>query len=199
MGSAGLSASCTGSTGRSWNGGDSAARLPRATGRQRKWRYRLGHSRSDGARRLDCDHCGMRMHPKQPDEWRFRPVCEVRWPLLNARRPPHGTSLERVPSKIGFGTDKVKPEEGEMLNPVDIANFRGALRGELIEPGDSRYAEARQVYNAMISRRPRLIAACADVADVVAALRFGREHSMRVAIRGGGHNAGGLGVCDDGL
>ena len=86
-----------------------------------------------------------------------------------------------------------------MLNPVDIANFRGALRGELIEPGDSRYAEARQVYNAMISRRPRLIAACADVADVVAALRFGREHSMRVAIRGGGHNAGGLGVCDDGL
>ena len=86
-----------------------------------------------------------------------------------------------------------------MLNPDAIANFRAALRGQLIEPGDSRYEEACRVYNAMISRRPRLIAVCADVADVMAALRFGRQHSMPVAIRGGGHNAGGLGVCDDGL
>jgi len=86
-----------------------------------------------------------------------------------------------------------------MLDPVQIANFRGALRGELIEPTDSRYEEVRQVYNAMISRRPRLIAMCADVADVMAALRFGKHHGLPVAIRGGGHNAGGLGVCDDGL
>jgi len=51
----------------------------------------------------------------------------------------------------------------------------------------------------MISRKPRLIARCADVADVMTAIRFGRENDLRVAVRGGGHNAGGLGVCDDGL
>jgi FAD/FMN-containing dehydrogenase len=51
----------------------------------------------------------------------------------------------------------------------------------------------------MIDRRPWLIARCADVADVMAAVKFAREHKMLVSIRGGGHNAGGLGVCDDGL
>ena len=61
------------------------------------------------------------------------------------------------------------------------------------------YDAARQVYNAMIDRRPRLIARCSDVGDVIAALRFGRENNLLIAVRGGGHNAGGLGVCDDGL
>ena len=79
------------------------------------------------------------------------------------------------------------------------AAFRASLRGELIEPGDAGYDAARKVYNAMIERRPRLIARCADVADVMAAVNFGREQKLLVAIRGGGHNAGGLGVCDDGL
>src|SRR3984885_10689044 len=51
----------------------------------------------------------------------------------------------------------------------------------------------------MISRKPRLIANCADVADVITAVHFGRQQELRVSIRGGGHNAGGLGVCDDGL
>ena len=80
-----------------------------------------------------------------------------------------------------------------------ISEFRGQFRGELIEPEDARYEATRQVYNGMISRKPRLIAQCADVADVMAAVRFGRDHQLRVAIRGGGHNAAGLGVCDDGL
>src|SRR6476620_10493843 len=86
-----------------------------------------------------------------------------------------------------------------MLQQDAVTQFRGQFRGELIEPGDARYESARQVYNAMISRKPRLIAQCADVADVMAAVRFGRENQLRVSIRGGGHNAGGLGVCDDGL
>ena len=80
-----------------------------------------------------------------------------------------------------------------------VAEFKAQLRGDLIEPTDARYEEARKVYNAMISRKPRLIAKCADVADVITALRFGQQHDLRVSIRGGGHNAGGLGVCDDGL
>ena len=80
-----------------------------------------------------------------------------------------------------------------------INEFRTQLRGELIEPTDAHYDEARKVYNAMISRKPRLIAKCVDVADVIPALRFARQQNLRVSIRGGGHNAGGLGVCDDGL
>lgn len=86
-----------------------------------------------------------------------------------------------------------------MVLKDDIAQFRSQLRGSLIEPDDAGYEQARKVYNAMISRKPRLIAQCADVADVMAAVRFGREHGLLVSIRGGGHNAGGLGICDDGL
>jgi hypothetical protein len=80
-----------------------------------------------------------------------------------------------------------------------ITEFKGQLRGELIEPNDTRYEEARKVYNAMISRKPRLIAKCADVADVITAVHFGQQQGLPVSIRSGGHNAGGLGVCDDGL
>ena len=86
-----------------------------------------------------------------------------------------------------------------MLSETTIAAFKASLRGELIEPGDQRYDVARKVYNAMIDRRPRLIARCADVADVITAVNFGREQKLLVSVRGGGHNAGGLGVCDDGL
>src|SRR3954468_13078782 len=80
-----------------------------------------------------------------------------------------------------------------------IDEFKGQLRGELIQPGDAHYDEARKVYNAMISRKPRLIAMCAYVADVITAVQCGRANDIRVAIRGGGHNARGVGVCDDGL
>jgi hypothetical protein len=86
-----------------------------------------------------------------------------------------------------------------MLPQDAIAQLRSQLRGEVIEPGDGRYANARKVYNAMIDRKPRLIVQCADVADVMAAVRFAHTHELRVSIRGGGHNAGGLGICDDGL
>jgi len=80
-----------------------------------------------------------------------------------------------------------------------INNFRSQLRGELIEPTDASYDKERRVYNAMIDRRPRMIAKCADVADVMTSIRFAREHDVPVSIRSGGHNAGGLGICDDGL
>ncbi len=86
-----------------------------------------------------------------------------------------------------------------MLQADSIAQFRAQLRGELILPEDPSYASSRRVYNAMIDRHPAMIARCADVADVIAAVRFGRESGLRVSIRGGGHNAAGLGVCDDGL
>jgi FAD/FMN-containing dehydrogenase len=77
--------------------------------------------------------------------------------------------------------------------------FRAVFRGELIEPGDAGYDDARAVYNGMIDRHPRLIARCADTADVIAAVNLARESGTILAVRGGGHNAGGLGVWDDAL
>jgi hypothetical protein len=86
-----------------------------------------------------------------------------------------------------------------MLNDAAITGFRSSLRGAVIAPTDAGYDDARKVYNGMISKRPALIAKCADVTDVVTAVNFGREQHMLVAVRGGGHNAGGLGVADDAL
>ncbi len=80
-----------------------------------------------------------------------------------------------------------------------IDQLRSAFRGEIIQPADAAYESARKVYNGMIDKRPRIMARCADVADVMAAVQFGRENAMLTAVRGGGHNAGGLGICDDGL
>jgi FAD/FMN-containing dehydrogenase len=77
--------------------------------------------------------------------------------------------------------------------------FKASLRGRLILPSETDYDEARRVYNGMIDRRPCMIARCADVADVITSVNFGRENNLPVAVRGGGHNAAGLGVCDDGL
>ena len=85
------------------------------------------------------------------------------------------------------------------MQQQDVLELKSQLRGDLIEPADPRYDKERQVYNAMIDRKPRLIAKCADVADVMTAIHFARKHDVRVAIRGGGHNAGGLGVWDDSL
>ncbi|MBA3263238.1 MAG: FAD-binding oxidoreductase [Thermoleophilaceae bacterium] len=74
-----------------------------------------------------------------------------------------------------------------------------AFAGELIAPDDAGYEEARKVYNAMIDRRPALIARCAGPDDVAKVVSFARDHDILLAVRGGGHNGGGLGTCDDGI
>ncbi len=87
--------------------------------------------------------------------------------------------------------------EGRARPPYD--ELAGALRGPMIRPGDPGYEQARAVYNAMIDRRPAAIARCVDVADVIACVRFAAELGIDLAVRGGGHNAGGLAVWDDAL
>src|SRR5262245_36049477 len=82
---------------------------------------------------------------------------------------------------------------------IQIEQLRSAVRGAIIQPGDERYEPARKVYNAMIDKRPALIVRAIDVADVIAAVDYARTNQMLTAIRGGGHNGGGLGTCDDGL
>src|SRR2546430_5323384 len=85
------------------------------------------------------------------------------------------------------------------LEPNSIAELKAKLRGRVIEPRDLDYDDARKVYNAMIDKKPRLIARCTDVADVMHSVNFARKNDLLLAIRSGGHNGGGLGICDDGL
>jgi FAD/FMN-containing dehydrogenase len=85
------------------------------------------------------------------------------------------------------------------IDDTEVQELASHLRGTLLRPSDAGYDEARQVYNGMIDKRPALIARCVDVADVIAAVNFGRDHQLTVAVRGGGHNGPGLGTCDDGL
>ena len=80
-----------------------------------------------------------------------------------------------------------------------IAKFTQGLRGPVIGRNHPEYEEARKLYNAMIDKHPLLIARCADVGDVIAAVNFGRENKLPIAIRGGGHNGPGLGSVNDGL
>jgi hypothetical protein len=86
-----------------------------------------------------------------------------------------------------------------MLNDTIIGTFKASLRGKLIQRSDADYEEARKLYNGMIDKRPLMIARCVDTADVIHAVRFGRENNFLTAIRGGGHNGPGLGSCNDGL
>ena len=82
---------------------------------------------------------------------------------------------------------------------MKIDNLRKQLRGTVLLPGSEEYESSRRIWNAMIDRRPRAIACCSGPADVQAAVRFAVEEDIFPAIRGGGHNAAGLAMIDDGL
>ncbi|MGO4326176.1 FAD-binding oxidoreductase [Cupriavidus sp. 2TAF22] len=88
--------------------------------------------------------------------------------------------------------------EGALSETVATA-LKPHFRGQLIQPGDAAYEQARAVYNGMIDKRPALIARCTDVADVIAAVNAARDGAMLLAVRGGAHNGAGLGTCDGGL
>lgn len=86
-----------------------------------------------------------------------------------------------------------------MVSDTTVQEFRSALRGPLYTSSDDGYDNARTLYNAMIDKRPALIAQCVDVADVITAVNFGRDNRMDIAVRGGGHNGPGLSSVDGGL
>ncbi|WP_411967900.1 FAD-binding oxidoreductase [Haloferax sp. YSSS75] len=77
--------------------------------------------------------------------------------------------------------------------------LRDSFRGNLIRPGDPEFDDERAIFNAMIDKRPQLIAKCTDVADVIAAVNYARESGLETGIRSGGHNGPGLSLVDDGL
>ena len=85
------------------------------------------------------------------------------------------------------------------MSNTAIDTFQRQFRGTVIGRDHPLYDEARSLYNGMIDKRPLLILRCANVADVIAGVRFAREEGLLLAIRGGGHNGPGLGSCDDGV
>ena len=85
------------------------------------------------------------------------------------------------------------------VDEASWTTFRSSVRGEVVTPGDDSYDAQRHVWNAMIDRRPGAIVRCAGSADVVAAVRFAREHDLLVSVRGGGHNVAGKAVADGAL
>ena len=108
---------------------------------------------------------------------------------------PKGGGIMFVPSI------HIKSTSNQDLDlPAEIIEaFQTQLRGELVLPGDENYDEVRQLYNAMIDKRPAMVARCQDVADVMASVAFARKNNLLVAVRGGGHNGPGLALADDGL
>jgi FAD/FMN-containing dehydrogenase len=86
-----------------------------------------------------------------------------------------------------------------VLEEAAVEEFKSSLRGELLLAGDSGYDEARALWNAMIDRRPALIARCAGVADVIRSVNLARDHGLLVSVRGGGHNIAGKAASDGGL
>src|SRR5258708_14847615 len=110
-------------------------------------------------------------------------------------RPTSRTTGARWPRRTA---QLVREKENIMRDEAKI-KLRESLRGSVIERGAANYDEARALYNGMIDKHPLLIARCVDVADVIAAVNFGRDNGLRIAIRGGGHNGPGLASVDDGL
>ena len=86
-----------------------------------------------------------------------------------------------------------------MIPESALQKFRESLRGQSLCPGEPGYDAARAIPNAMIDRRPAIIARCIGAADVIVCVRFAREHDVLVSVRGGGHSVAGKSVCDGGL
>jgi len=82
---------------------------------------------------------------------------------------------------------------------LDTQPLKSSFHGELFEPKDNGYDNARRIWNASVQKRPALIARCSGIADIIAALDFAHADGLLTAIRGGGHNVGGRALCDDGI
>lgn len=107
------------------------------------------------------------------------------------------TSLERSTAHLVL--QPIYFWSSDMLSQDGLKAFRESLRGVSFCPGDDGYDAARTIPNAMINRRPAVIALCAGAADVVDCVRFAGEHSLIISVRGGGHSVAGKSVCDGGM
>ena len=86
-----------------------------------------------------------------------------------------------------------------ILEEAAVEEFRASLRGELLCSGSDAYDKARMVWNAMIKKRPAMIARCSGVSDVITSVNFARTNDLLLAVRGGGHNIAGKSMSEGGL
>jgi FAD/FMN-containing dehydrogenase len=86
-----------------------------------------------------------------------------------------------------------------MPDATTIQEFEASLRGELIQPNDETYDDARKVWNGMFDRKPGIIVRCVSTSDVINAVNFARDKNLLISVRGGGHSVAGTAVCDDGM
>jgi FAD/FMN-containing dehydrogenase len=114
-----------------------------------------------------------------------------------------GCLSDRARTTISGGTTmtdaSLKNRAGKVLPSERINAFAEQVQGDLIQPGERDYEEARHIWNALIDKHPGAILKCRSTTDVVAAVKFARDNNILVAVRGGGHNVGGRSLCDDGL
>ena len=115
------------------------------------------------------------------------------------RRRQSTQQVEAVSYLTDYSSYEVVRHMSNQLSETLINQLKGKLRGRIIGPSDKDYDEARKVYNAMIVKKPRLIAKCVDVADVIECVNFARENNVLVSIRGGGHARGRCRVAMDRL
>ena len=96
---------------------------------------------------------------------------------------------------------KIATRSGDyaVLSHAAVEDYRCSLHGQSLRPGDDGYDSARRIWNAMIDKRPALIARCSGTADVISSVNFAKENNLLISVRGGGHNFPGNSVCDDGL
>jgi FAD/FMN-containing dehydrogenase len=95
--------------------------------------------------------------------------------------------------------DKETGMESSTTTAAGGVELDAAFSGQQFRPGDDGYDDARAVYNAMIDKRPALVARCSGVADVIDAVGLARDRKLPLAVRCGGHSVAGKGVCDGGV
>lgn len=110
-----------------------------------------------------------------------------------------GETQRALRDTIVMEEEMIQQQTAVTLDETAVHDLAARLRGDLILPGDDGYEHARSVYNGMIDKRPTVIVQCVDVADVIAAVNFAREHQLALAVRGGGHSGPGLGTVDNGI
>src|SRR5260370_14927108 len=120
---------------------------------------------------------------------------------MRGRRPGGGTAVARLPwCNVARCTKCFTMSLGNLARGAEVVMREiPHFKGELITPDDASYDRVRTVWNAMHDRRPRLIARCVDLDDVVAALAYSRAHALPIAVRGAGHSIPGHGDVDAGL
>jgi len=96
-------------------------------------------------------------------------------------------------------TVRTLEDSTKKIAPETVAALRGNLRGTVALPGEDGYDAARTIWNAMVDRRPALVARCLGAADVINAVKLARDEGLLVAVRSGGHNIAGNAVCDGGF